>query len=176
MINALKKLIELVDRFTDWTGRAVSWLTVVLVIIICYDVIMRYLFNSSSVAIYELEWHIFALIFLLGAGYALQYDKHVRVDVLYSKFPERAKAWVNLIGTLLLLLPFCLILIAEGFDFVSHSFMLGESSPDPGGLPFRYLIKAAIPLGVGILFLQGISQLLKNLLVIIAPANNHSSS
>jgi TRAP-type mannitol/chloroaromatic compound transport system permease small subunit len=130
---------------------------------------MRYLFNSSSIAIYELEWHIFSLIFLLAAGFALKHDKHVRVDVFYSRFPEKTKAWVNLTATILLLFPFCLILITEGFDFVSNSFRESESSPDPGGLPARYLIKAAIPVGIGLLFIQAVSLVCQSLLVLIQP-------
>lgn len=167
MIKFLRAYIRLANRLMEWTGNLASWLTVLLVLIICYDVVMRYLFNSSSVAIYELEWHVFAMIFLLGAGFALKHDKHVRVDVFYSKFPETAKAWVNLTGTILLLFPFCLILITEGSDFVSNSFKLSESSPDPGGLPARYLIKAAIPIGVGLLFIQAISLACKSLLVLL---------
>lgn len=164
------------DRVTEWAGRLVSWLCVLLVLIICYDVIMRYLFNSSSVAIYELEWHVFSLIFLMGAGYALKYDKHVRVDVFYSRFPEKTKAWINLIGTLLFLIPFCLILIAKGFDFVEHSWQLSESSPDPGGLPARYLIKAAIPLGIGLLLLQGLNLMFRSMLVLLDHNKPHTTS
>ncbi|GJM30235.1 MAG: C4-dicarboxylate ABC transporter [Cyclobacteriaceae bacterium] len=169
MVNLLKGYIGLSNRLIGWAGNVVSWLTAILVLVICYDVVMRYLFNSSSVAIYEIEWHIFALIFLLGAGFALKHDKHVRVDVFYSRFPEKTRAWVNLAGTTLLLFPFCIILITEGFDFVANSFRLSESSPDPGGLPARYLIKAAIPVGMGLLLIQAVSLACQSVLTIIEP-------
>ena len=160
------RYINFSNRLVEWTGINISWLTALLVLVICYDVVMRYLFNSSSVAIYEIEWHIFALIFLLGAAYALKHDRHVRVDVFYSRFPQKAKAWVNLLGTVLFLIPLCWILITEGVDFVSHSFRLSESSPDPGGLPARFLIKAAIPLGFTLLMLQAFSLVLQSILII----------
>ena len=167
MIRLARGYIEFSNRLIEWWGSKVSWLTVILVLVICYDVVMRYLFNSSSVAIYEIEWHIFALIFLLGAAYALKHDRHVRVDVFYSRFSPKVKAVVNLIGTVFLLMPFCWILIVEGIDLVANSLRLSESSPDPGGLPARYLIKAAIPLGFTLLFIQAVSLALQSILVII---------
>ena len=173
MIQILTTYISLADRLIEWTGRIVSWLTAILVLVICYDVIMRYLFNSSSVAIYELEWHIFALIFLLGAAYALKHDRHVRVDVFYSRFSPKTKAWVNLIGTILLLLPLCWILITAGFDFVANSFRLSESSPDPGGLPARYIIKSAIPIGFCLLFIQAINLIFKSIITLSQHQENN---
>lgn len=123
---------------------------------------MRYLFSKTSAFSFELEWHLFALIFLIGAAYTLQQDKHVRVDVFYSRFSEKTKAWVDIIGTLFFLLPFCLIASFESFSFVYNSFLVKETSPDPGGLPARYLIKSAIPFGLILLGLQGVSVLLKS--------------
>ena len=140
-----------------------SWLTLILVLVIVIDVTLRYLFNSTSAASFELEWHLFALIFLVGASYTLQEDKHVRVDVFYHRFSERKKAWVNIIGTLFLLLPFCAIAFWESLSFVESSFSVRETSPDPGGLPARYIIKSAIPVGFLLLGLQGISVLMKSL-------------
>ncbi len=166
MIRLAKTYIKLSDHIIEWCGSKASWLTVALVLVICYDVIMRYLFNSSSVAIYEIEWHIFALIFLLGAAYALKHNRHVRVDVLYSRMSEKVQALINLLLTLCFLMPFCWILITQGIDFVSNSFRLAESSPDPGGLPARYLIKAAIPVGFTLLLIQAISVVFQNLLIL----------
>jgi TRAP-type mannitol/chloroaromatic compound transport system permease small subunit len=172
MVKLLKRYISFSDRVIEWTGGSVSWLTGILVLIICYDVVMRYLFNSSSVAIYELEWHIFSLIFLLGAAYALKHDRHVRVDVFYSRFPKRAKAWVNLIGTVFLLGPFCWILIAQGSAFADNAFQLSESSPDPGGLPARFLIKSAIPVGFVLLLIQAVSLAFQSVLVLFRTDEN----
>ena len=176
MVEIIKRFISFTDSIVEWTGKVASWLTAFLVLLICYDVIMRYLFNHSSIAIYELEWHIFALIFLLGAAYTLKHDRHVRVDVFYSRFSKRTQTYINLIGTLLLLFPLCWILITEGFDFVANSFRLLESSPDPGGLPARYLIKMSIPIGFALLLMQAISLVLNCLLQLNGKVNQTSES
>jgi TRAP-type mannitol/chloroaromatic compound transport system permease small subunit len=175
MIKLVKTYIRYSNIIIEWCGSKVSWLTVALVLVICYDVIMRYLFNSSSVAIYEIEWHIFSLIFLLGAAYALKHNRHVRVDVLYSRFSTRTQAWINLVFTLCLLIPFCWILITQGIDFVSNSFRLSESSPDPGGLPARYLIKSAIPVGFSLLLIQAVSMAFQSFLLLTQPGHEVNS-
>ena len=150
-----------IDRISRWTGYAVAWLSAVLVLLICYDVAMRYLFNQTAVWMQELEWHLFAALFLLGMAYTLQADAHVRVDVFYARMSPRRQAWVNLLGTLLFLLPFCLLVIDRSWTFAVNSFRMGESSSDPGGLPARWLIKFAMPLGFALLLLQGIGEALK---------------
>ena len=167
VLRLIKGYIWFSDRVTQWVGTAASWLTLALVVLILYDVIMRYLFNQSSVAIYELEWHLFALIFLLGAAFALKHDRHVRVDVLYSKFGKKGQAWVNLLGTLLLLLPFCWIIITAGWDFWANSYRLTESSADAGGLPARYLIKSAIPIGFTLVLMQALNLMCRSILVLL---------
>ncbi len=174
MLKLLQGYIRLTDRLTQFVGNIASWLTLALVALIVYDVVMRYLFNQSSVAIYELEWHLFALIFLLGAAFALKHDRHVRVDVLYSKFGKKGHAWVNLLGTLLLLLPFCWIIINAGWDFLSNSYRLGESSADAGGLPARYLIKSSIPIGFSLVLLQGVNLMFRSILTLINKPLNPS--
>lgn len=152
-----------IDRINTVIGSLFSWLTTVLVIVICFDVLMRYAFTSSYAAVTEMEWHLFAAIFMLGAAYTLKHDKHVRVDVFYANFSEKGKAWVNLLGTILFLLPFCFVVIQSSIPFVQNSFKVLETSPDPGGLPARYIIKSVIPLGFTLLLLQGISEILKAL-------------
>ena len=153
----------LIDRLTKAVGTMVSWLTVVLVLIMVGDVAMRYLFSVTSAASFELEWHLFAGIFLLGAAYTLQQDKHVRVDVFYHRFSKRRQGWVNLVGSLFLLLPFCAVAFWESLSFVEASFNVRETSPDPQGLPARYLIKSVIPIAFFLLGLQGVSVVLKSL-------------
>lgn len=166
MEAVLNTLVNTINQINERVGRAVSWLTTILVLIICVDVIFRYLFNSTSVWIGELEWHLFALIFLLGAGYALKHDKHVRVDVFYANFSERDKAWVNLVGAVVFLLPWCVLIILYAYDYALDSFLIGEESPDPGGLPARYVIKFAIVAGIFLLLLQAIAQASESLLVL----------
>lgn len=159
--------MQLIDRIVTFIGRATSWLTLLLVLVIVVDVILRYTMNSTSAASFEIEWHLFAIIFLLGAAWTLQEDKHVRVDVFYHQFSESKKAWINLLGSLLLLLPFCIISFWESLSFVESSYILKETSPQPGGLPARYIIKSTIPIGFFLLGLQGISQILKSVNQII---------
>lgn len=149
--------MQWIDSINTYIGKGISWLTLLLVIIIVIDVALRYLFSITSAASFELEWHLFASIFLLGAAWTFQEDKHVRVDVFYHRFSERKKAWVNLVGTIVLLLPFCAVGFWESLSFVKSSYLLNETSPQPGGLPARYIIKSTIPIGFLLLGLQGVS-------------------
>ena len=152
-----------IEALSEWTGRIVAWLIPALVLLITYDVAMRYLFHGGSIALQELEWHLFALLFLLGAAYTFKHDEHVRVDVLHNgpwMTPKR-KAWVDLLGGLVFLIPFCVVVISASWPFVANAWTYGESSPDPGGLPHRYLLKAAIPIGFSLLLLQGVASILR---------------
>lgn len=154
-----------IDRFNDRVGRLVSWLVIAMVLLVSYDVTMRYLFLSGSVGLQELEWHLFSVIFLLGAAYTLRHEDHVRLDLFYqSRFMnDYRRAWVNLIGSLFFLIPFCALIIVSSVPFVQQSFMHMEGSPDPGGLPWRWLLKTAIPLGFALLILQGVAEAAKSL-------------
>lgn len=160
----MKSYIVLIDKLNEKIGTAVSWLTIVLVLVTCYDVIVRYIFKESSVAFQELEWHLFAIIFLVGAAYTLKMDEHVRVDIFYSRFSKEKKALVDLVGSILFLIPFTLMVIYSSKDFVINSFIIKETSPDAGGLPARYIVKAFIPLSFFLLLLQGIALSFKSFL------------
>ena len=150
----------------DWLnrviGRAVAWLTVLMLGVTVFDVVLRKQFNSGSIAMQELEWHLFALLFLFGAGYTLAEDSHVRVDIFYSKLPARLQAAVNILGTLMFLLPFCTVIFYTSLPFIWSSYQLTESSDQPGGLPYRFLIKSAMPLGVLFVAMQGVFLLRAN--------------
>ncbi len=164
----LTRISDCIDRFTEITGKIVSWLVIVLVILVGYDVTMRYLFQSGSVGLQELEWHLFSIIFLSGAAYTLKDDEHVRLDLLYRSqlLNERHRAWIDLLGTLFFLLPFCFLVIASAWPFVTTAYLYNESSPDPGGLSARWFIKSMIPVGFSLLALQGIAEILKKLKII----------
>ena len=164
MQRRLGSLVQQIEKISEWCGNAVSWCVLAMVLIISYDVFMRYFFQIGSVALQELEWHLFAVIFLLGASYTLKHDGHVRVDIFYhsKKLTEVHRAWVDLAGTILFLIPFCLLIIISSWDFVGNSFNILEGSPDPGGLPFRFLLKAAIPVGFILLLMQGVAIILKS--------------
>ena len=166
-MKILKFYIKFVNTLNERIGFLVSWLTTAMVAVVCYDVFTRYLLKQSSVAVQELEWHLFAVIFLLGAAYTLKHDRHVRVDIIYMRLSERQRAWINLLGTLLFLIPFSLLIIWSSKNFVINSFAIGESSPNPGGLPARYLLKACIPLGFILVLLQALSLVFSSLMVIV---------
>ena len=166
MSRAFTPLTQRIEKISEWFGNAVSWCVLMMVFIISYDVFMRFFFQIGSVALQELEWHLFAIIFLLSAGYTLKIDDHVRVDVFYSGFSEKKQAWINLFGTLFFLIPFCIILIISSENFVLISFRVGETSPDAGGLPARYILKAFIPISFFFLLLQGIAIAFKSIIKI----------
>lgn len=155
-----------IDRFSDWTGRVLIWLTLGMVLAGSYNAVVRYLGRYtgtalSSNAYIELQWYMFSLVFLLGAAYALRHDAHVRVDVVYHRLSRRGKAWINLFGTLLFLIPFSALMIWVSWSSVAASWSVREMSPDPGGLP-RYPIKVVVPIAFALLILQGISQVIKD--------------
>ncbi|MDQ3394983.1 MAG: TRAP transporter small permease subunit [Bacteroidota bacterium] len=165
ILKILRKISIHIDKLIEIFGKVASWFTSLLVVLICYDVLMRYVFNQSSAKVSELEWYAFSLIFLLGAGYAFKHDRHVRVDVFYSNFSKKVKAFVDLAGTLLFLIPFCVIVIVLSIKFALNSYNIQETSPDPGGWPFLFIIKSAIPVGFFLLLMQAISVLCKNILI-----------
>ncbi len=156
-MKVLKQLCHWIDSLNQWVGRGVAWVTLGLVLVVFVDVVMRYLFNTSFVFTQELEWHLFGFIFLIGAGYTLLHDGHVRVDIVYQRLGFKGRAWVNFGGVLLFLIPGCIMVITTSWKFTATSFAMLEGSPDPGGIPFRFILKGCIPVGFTLLLLQGLS-------------------
>lgn len=136
---------NLIHHYSKWLGKLSAILLILLLLNVFYDVIMRYLFNDVSIGMQELEWHLYASIFLLGVPYALTHNGHVRVDIIYERQSIKARAWIDIFGVLIFLLPFCLLVGYYGLNFVAESFSMNEQSGDPGGLLYRWLIKAVIP-------------------------------
>ncbi len=149
------------DRMADHIGRGVSYVWLLLLGVIVINVLMRYVLNEGRIELEELQWHLYSVGFLLGLGFAYQADAHIRVDVLHEHFSHRVKAWIELYGIVLLLLPFIALILIYSRPFVASSYALAEVSASPGGLPLRWLIKAAMPLGFGLLLLTVISRLLR---------------
>ncbi len=173
-MRTLLRIAHRIDRTNEWIGRGVYWLTLVMVGVGAYNALVRYLdrftgLGLSSNTYIELQWYMYSLIFLLGAAYTLKHDAHVRVDVLLARLTPRGRAWVNLAGTLLFLLPFCFFVIRMSWPTVYNSWAVWEVSPDPGGLP-RYPIKTVIPIAFALLFLQGISLAIKQIAFLRDPA------
>ena len=169
--SLLNKTIRIIDAVSEWTGRAIAWLVLAMVLIIVYDISMRYLFHIGSVALQELEWHLFSLVFLFGAAYTLKHDGHVRVDIFYQSrwMNYRRRAYIDLFGTVFMLVPFCVLIIVSSGTFVGDAYARGEGSPDPGGLPYRFLLRAAIPTGFALLLLQGIAQMIRAIVILTSP-------
>lgn len=161
-MGVLWAVSAVIDRINDTVGRGVRWLSLLLVGVTAFDVVMRYVFRTSFVFVQELEWHIFAVLFLVAAGYAHLKGDHVRVDIVYARMIPRKRALVDLVCGLVFLFPTCFLLVMTAVPFVVSSVSVLEGSPDPGGLPARYLLKMAIPVGFLLLGLQGVSELIKS--------------
>ena len=166
-MGILEKVCRWIDALNTWVGNSVAWATALVVVVVFVDVVMRYAFQVSFVFTQELEWHLFAFIFLMGAGYTLLKDGHVRVDIFYQRASAKTQAWINLIGVLFFLIPGCFMIIATSLNFVYNAWAVMEGSPDPGGIPYRFLLKACIPAGFILVLLQGISMGIKSLMTIM---------
>ena len=153
------RLSRAVDPWLVRIGHWSSWLWLLLVAVIVVNVVLRYAFGEGRIEFEEIQWHIYATGFLLGLGYALQADAHIRVDVLHERFSPALKAWLELYGLLLLALPFILVVLIYSVPFVRASFAVGEVSASPGGLPYRWAVKAMLPLGFLLLFVAALSRL-----------------
>jgi TRAP-type mannitol/chloroaromatic compound transport system permease small subunit len=160
----LLRIARLIDALNERLGRVICWLTLAMVLIASTNAVARKLGrwagrNLTSNAWIEAQWYLFSAVFLLGAAYALKQNAHVRVDVVYDRLSARARAWINLLGSLLFLLPFSIVMLAVCWGPVAASWSVGEMSPDPGGLP-RYPIKTLLPIAFILLILQGIAEII----------------
>jgi TRAP-type mannitol/chloroaromatic compound transport system permease small subunit len=159
----LLRLEKIFDRFSDLMGWIAGTLNLLMLINVFYDAIMRYFFSSGSIALQEMEWHLFAMVFLFGIAYALKEDGHVRVDVIYDRLSPRRQAMINIGGTLLLLLPLSVLIVEGSVWYVNEAFNSGEVSGDPGGLPYRWLIKLLIPASFVFLIVSAIGFVIRNI-------------
>jgi len=146
--------MRLFARLIQYSGKIAAVALILLVILVVYDATVRYWFQSGSIALQELEWHLFDIIILLSIAYTFSHDAHVRVDIFYEHFSHKTKVIINLLGSLFFVLPFSLLIIYLGIDFVALSFSQMEASADPGGLPYRFIIKAFVPIAFGLMVLQ----------------------
>ena len=149
------------DRVSKYAGLLAAVLVVVLALLVTYDAMMRYLFSAGSIALQEVEWHLYDVIFLLGISYTLKHDKHVRVDIFYERYSKNTRALIQIFSMLLLVIPFSLLIMNDAWDMMMQSYFQQEISSDPGGLTHRYLIKGVIVVAFGLLIIQAVSEVLK---------------
>lgn len=163
----MSSCIRVLDRFTEIVGRAVAFLLILMMVVTCAVVLMRYLFQSGNIIfLQESVSYMHAATFMLGAAWTLKQNGHVRVDIFYRRMRPVTRAWVDALGILLFLLPFSVFLLFTSFDFVGRSWSIREASGDAGGIPYVYVLKTLIPTMCVLLILQGVAELLRNGLLI----------
>ena len=162
-MSILQKFPEWVDRINDLVGRTVAWLTLAMVAVTCTVVVARYVFGFGSIALQESVTWMHGTVFMLGIGFTLKERGHVRVDVLHERLSGKHRALIDLAGHACFLMPVSAFIFLISLDYVGLSWSLGEASGQPGGLPGLFLLKTLIPAMAGLLFLQGVSEILKDL-------------
>ncbi len=161
-MNLLRKFEQAINRLSGVFGWLAGWLCMAMIGVVFIDVVARYVFASGSIAMQELEWHLFAAMFLLGAAYTMSENANVRVDVFYGRMNPRTKAVVDILGTLLFVIPMCSLILYSSYDFVTYSYQIQEVSVDPGGLPYRFAFKALLPLGYLLVLVQSLAVISRN--------------
>jgi TRAP-type mannitol/chloroaromatic compound transport system permease small subunit len=170
----LLRLATAVDRLNDTVYAAIRWLTLVMIFLGAFNAVARYLTRYTGVALtsnafFDLQWYLFSLIFLLGAAYGLRHDVHVRVDVVYARLTDRTRAWIDLAGTVLFLIPFCVMMLVTSWPAVRNSWAVREASPDPGGLA-RYPIKTVLLVCFSLLLLQALALVVRRVATLAGAA------
>ena len=159
----LLKLEKVFDKFADVIGYITAFAIVLMILNVFYDVVMRYFFNTGSIAMQEMEWHLFSVVILLGISYTLKEDGHVRVDLIYDRLSDKRKAMINMVGVVLFILPISLLIGTGSIGYVVESYTSNEQSGDPGGLTNRWIVKSLIPLSFFLLIITSVGFFIKNL-------------
>lgn len=157
-----------IDRFVSLVGKIAAWASVPMIAVIIFDVVLRRFFVIGSTRLQEMEWHLHTVLFLFCIGYAYLKDAHVRIDLVRANLGPRGRAAIELVGGLVLLVPYCAVILYFGWEFVARSFAYQEVSASGTGLPYRWLIKSAIPIGVGLVLLAGVAVLLRSAVTLFA--------
>jgi len=152
-----------IDKIIKVLGAFTAFVLAVLVLLVVYDATARYLFSTGSIALQELEWHLFDAVILLSIAFTLRHNAHVRVDIFYDRFSEKTKAFINMIAVVFFILPLSFLIIYIGVGFVEMSYVQHEASSDPGGLKYRWLVKSLMPLSFVFLSLQALKEFFSDL-------------
>lgn len=158
----LIKIESFFDKISKILGYLTAFATVLMVINVFFDAMARYLFNWGSVGLQEMEWHLLSVVILLGIPFTLMEEGHVRVDVIFDRLGHKKQAVINIIGTIIFIMTFALLIATGSVSFVVESFVSGETSNDPGGLPYRWMVKSLIPFSFFLLAFMGIGYIIKN--------------
>ncbi|HEX2257746.1 MAG TPA: TRAP transporter small permease subunit [Afifellaceae bacterium] len=170
------RVIRIIDAFTYRLGRTVMWLAALMALVQFLVVIMRYVFAVGSIPLQESIWYMHGILFMLGAGFALMVDGHVRVDIWYREAAPRAKAWIDLLGTLVFLLPVTIAIVWLSWGYVLNSWRVLESSTEVSGLPIIFLLKTTIWVFAALVALQGIALMLRALMTLTGQSDSYSAA
>lgn len=159
--NRISEMADMADRLILTIGHISAWLIAVLMVTILLQVILRYMFNISFVSLEEIQWHLYAVIIMIGLSYSFVKDSHIRLDIIHARFSRRSKEKIEIMGIICFLWPMIFVFFMHGLSFVSDSFRVGEVSDAPTGLAYRWAIKSIIPIAFFLLFTGSISRLAK---------------
>lgn len=165
----MNNVLKITGKIIDILGNFCSVLMILMILNVFYDVIMRYFFNDVSIGMQELEWHLFAAMFMFGIAYTFKEDAHVRVDIFYDGMTAKKQAIVNILGGLFLAMPITVLILYYSWDYTFEAYEMGEGSADPGGLPHRWIVRSVIPLSSCFLLLAIFHVLVTQIQVLIAP-------
>lgn len=168
----MQLFLKQLEKFINTIGFLCSMLMILMVLNVFYDVIARYFFNDVNIGMQELEWHLFAAMFMFGIGYTLKEDGHVRVDIFYDNMTVRSQSLINLFGSIFFVTPIVSLILYFGWDYAHEAFLMGEGSPDPGGLPHRWIVRSVIPISSAFLLLCNVYVILTNIQRLNINSNN----
>ena len=172
----MKGLTLAIGKLIDMVGYLCGLLMILMVLNVFYDVVMRYVFSNSSIGMQELEWHLFATMFMFGIGYTLKQDGHVRVDIIFDRLSPKAQAWIDIIGTLVFAIPFTALIVYYGYGYSLDALQMGEGSSDPGGLPHRWIIRSVVPVASSFVILCFIYVVLDRVNILLAKPNESGAA
>ncbi|MDH5544805.1 MAG: TRAP transporter small permease subunit [Gammaproteobacteria bacterium] len=167
MLDRLRQFASIVEQITEWTGRLISWLVLFMVVVMFIVVVLRYMFNVGWIAMQESVTYAHVLVFMLGTAFAMKHNQHVRVDIFYQRYSPSGRAWINIFGSVFLLLPVAVYIFSSSYEYVLDSISLKESSREAGGLPFVYLLKLQMLIMAGLLVLQALAEIIRNAFIVV---------
>lgn len=162
----MKTLIKILENIINVIGTFCGFLMILMTLNVLYNVVMRYVFNDVSIGMQELEWHLFSAMFMLGIAYTLKEDGHVRVDVIYSNLSKKIQSIINIFGVLIFVLPITFVIIYFSVGYTLDAYNIMEASPDPGGLPYRWIVRSVIPISSLFLVMSSVYSILIQIQII----------